>query len=462
MEGFMMKKAVALLLTVVMCFTLFGCSGESASSGGTDMDSAVSDKTDSSQMRAEDPVSQEAASDPITIQFWNGWTGSDGQVLIEYVEKFNETNKWGITVEMDISSEFGDKIVAAMAADAAPALILTNASGKYDYEGKVRQIDDIWEKTDMDEEDFISSYLTPLETEEGLFGIPFQISSYVMYWNKDLFEQAGLDPETPPATYDEWTEYARQITNADNNVYGSGLSYSNIGGNACIMQMFGGLAVTQNEEGKWQANFAGNEGYLEFVDWFKLQFDNGSNPTESDLDTMFVSNQLGLYITGAWLMADLKAYDVNYGVTTLIETKAGGKQAPSNIQTFMVTSSANEEEALAAYRFISWWHTGNDGESVEDTAVYAWSDRIGYPTYYYPVAQSSGYQANADMNAITVADPEYCMDSVSPGSFRGWNRTLSEALIEFFNQMTFSEDVSSVLDDCQAATEKIIKDIYDY
>ena len=77
--------------------------------------------------------------------------------------------------------------------------------------------------------------------------------------------------------------------------------------------------------GKWHANFENNQGYIDFVSWFKTQFDNGSNPTESDLDTMFVSNQLGLYITGAWLMADLNTYGINYGVTTLIETPEGGE-----------------------------------------------------------------------------------------------------------------------------------------
>lgn len=403
----------------------------------------------------------EESYDPITIQFWNGWTGSDGQVLMEYVDKFNETNKWNITVEMDMSSEFGDKITTAMAADAAPALILGNAADKYTYDGKLRKLDEIWDNTDIKKEDFVSSYLDSLSTDDGLYGVPFQISSYVMYWNKDLFEKAGLDPETPPATYDEWTEMAQKLTDPDSHVYGSGLSYTNVGADACIMQMFGGLEVTE-QDGKWHANFENNQGYIDFVSWFKTQFDNGSNPTESDLDTMFVSNQLGLYITGAWLMADLNTYGINYGVTTLIETPEGGKQAPSNTQCFMVTSSANDEEALAAERFISWWHTGNDDEAIEDTAVYAWSDRIGYPTYYIPVADSEGYQNNANMKAITVTDPEYCMDSVAPGNFRAWAPILSGPLTQFFNTMTFDGDTSTVLEDCQKEAERIINEEYGY
>ena len=159
-------------------------------------------------------------------------------------------------------------------------------------------------------------------------------------------------------------------------------------------------------------------------------------------------------------MADLNAYGINYGVTTLIETPEGGKQAPSNTQCFMVTSSASDEEALAAERFISWWHTGNDDEAIEDTAVYAWSDRIGYPTYYIPVADSEGYQNNANMKAITVTDPEYCMDSVAPGNFRAWAPILSGPLTQFFNTMTFDGDTSTVLEDCQKEAERIISEEY--
>ncbi len=452
-----MKRMLALLLSGMMVLSMAGCGSDQSASGTADTQTGGGTASGAEQAAAGEDAEEY---EPITIQFWNSWTGSDGQVLTEYVDKFNETNKWNITVEMDMSSEFGDKITTAMAADAAPALILGNASNKYDYEGKLRKLDEIWENTDLKEEDFVSSYLDSLSTDDGLYGIPFQISSYVMYWNKDLFEQAGLDPETPPATYDEWTQMASQLTDADNHIYGSGLSYGNVGANACIMQMFGGLQITQNEDGSWQANFAGNQGYLDFVNWFKLQFDNGSNPTESDMDTMFVSNQLGLYITGAWLMADLNAYDVNYGVTTLIETPEGGKQAPSNTQCFMITSSASEEEALAAERFISWWHTGNDGDAVEDTAVYAWSDRIGYPTYYIPVADSEGYQNNERMSAITITDPEYCMDSVAPGNFRCWSDILNGPLMQFFNTMTFDEDTTTVLEDCQVEADKIIADEY--
>ncbi len=47
------------------------------------------------------------------------------------------------------------------------------------------------------------------------WGIPFQRSTILLYWNKDLFRQAGLDPERPPANWAEMADYAKKLTQRD-------------------------------------------------------------------------------------------------------------------------------------------------------------------------------------------------------------------------------------------------------
>src|SRR5690606_2987224 len=49
------------------------------------------------------------------------------------------------------------------------------------------------------------------------WGIPFQRSTIVMYYNKDLFKAAGLDPEKAPANWDELDETAKKLTKRDAN-----------------------------------------------------------------------------------------------------------------------------------------------------------------------------------------------------------------------------------------------------
>mgnify|MGYP000253114749 CR=1 FL=1 len=49
-------------------------------------------------------------------------------------------------------------------------------------------------------------------TDGKLLSMPFNSSTPVLYWNKDLFEAAGLDPNKPPATMEEMVEYADKLT----------------------------------------------------------------------------------------------------------------------------------------------------------------------------------------------------------------------------------------------------------
>ena len=48
-----------------------------------------------------------------------------------------------------------------------------------------------------------------------VYGIPFQRSTIVLYWNKDAFKEAGLDPNKPPATWSEMTQMAQKLTKRD-------------------------------------------------------------------------------------------------------------------------------------------------------------------------------------------------------------------------------------------------------
>ena len=52
-------------------------------------------------------------------------------------------------------------------------------------------------------------------TQGKTWGIPFQRSTIVMYYNKDAFRDAGLDPTQPPATWDELVSMGKQLVKKD-------------------------------------------------------------------------------------------------------------------------------------------------------------------------------------------------------------------------------------------------------
>lgn len=64
---------------------------------------------------------------------------------------------------------------------------------------------------------FYPSFLENSQTGGSTYGIPFQRSTPVLYWNKAAFADAGLDPEVPPATWDEMVEFGKKLTKKDDN-----------------------------------------------------------------------------------------------------------------------------------------------------------------------------------------------------------------------------------------------------
>jgi sn-glycerol 3-phosphate transport system substrate-binding protein len=59
---------------------------------------------------------------------------------------------------------------------------------------------------------FYPAFLRNGEIDGHTWGVPFQRSTIVMYWNKDAFRESGLDPEHAPATWEELGEAGRQAT----------------------------------------------------------------------------------------------------------------------------------------------------------------------------------------------------------------------------------------------------------
>lgn len=391
------------------------------------------------------------SSDGTTITFWNSFTGADGDMLVEMVDKFNEENTDGITVEMDISSDFDSQLSTAFAAGEGPTMILSSSAYRFTYGDYLQDVSDVFEKTELNKNDFIQSYLDYCSDGEATYFIPFQVVGYYMYWNKDLFEAAGLDPDTPPATWDEWQSYAEQLTDPDSNVYGSGISYDYAYQIAHIMQRLGGLAVT-DENGSWTANFAGNEGYKEFLNMYKEMVDNGDNPLEADTDSMASAGQIGITVGGPWVSAGLDTAGVDYGIGLIPQGDAGEMNSVEVIG-FGITTAASEEEKEAAYKFIEWWNTADEEGS---SPALEWSLNNGYPAYTYSVQDNEEYKSNEKLSAMSAANPEAPTDFIVDSNFPGINAILTDVIPPMINSVAFGEStVDEALETAQTAAQEI-------
>jgi sn-glycerol 3-phosphate transport system substrate-binding protein len=106
---------------------------------------------------------------------------------------------------------------------------------------------------------FFPAFMKNSQTGGKTWGIPFQRSTIVLYWNKEAFKEAGLDPNRPPATWAEQVEFARRLTRRDGsgNVTQWGLQVPSSGFPYWLFQGF----TTQNDV--LLMNEAGNQTYYD-------------------------------------------------------------------------------------------------------------------------------------------------------------------------------------------------------
>ncbi len=453
-----MRGLLSLGLAFVMTASMLsGCGSEAASDSGTGQEesaAAASDQAAEDSGTADGAKAGDTAAEPITIQFWNSWTGADGELLTELVDEFNETNDSGITIEMDImpSNDMSQKLATSVGAGTAAPLLLYNTAIKFSYgkEGELMNIDGIFERTNLKKEDFDAEVLKLGEFDGTDYFIPMQASTYYFFWNKDLFEEAGLDPETPPATWDEYEEIAVKLTDPDRNIYGSGTQYNSSYIQMCGLRNYGGEMITSNGDGTFTYNLADNEGYAKYLGIMAGLIGNGQGTMEGGGDDLFRAGQAGMLVSGPWLLTGVKESGINYGIALMPGGDAGAYN-PLMGAGFTILEKAGEEEKTAACKFIEWWFMGND--KTEKTAALRWSTEIGYPAFYAPIKEEEEYKSNNDI--VVMSGYGDSAVQFTPVDYPQTVAFGADVVAPLMENVCNGGDITQALKDAQAAAEAI-------
>ncbi|ARP92960.1 ABC transporter substrate-binding protein [Bordetella genomosp. 13] len=224
---------------------------------------------------------------------------------------------------------------------------------------------------------FYDAFMQNSRTGGHVWGVPFQRSTIVMYYNKALFKQAGLDPERAPATWAELVEYAGKLTKKDasGNVTQWGIEIPS--GGAFAYWLFQAL-TTPN--GAILMNEAGNEVYLDKPEviqaaefWHDLAYKHGVMPKGTiDWGTTpkdFLEKKAAIVWTTTGNLTNIRSNaSFPFGVAMMPKSTRGG--SPTGGGNFYVFKKATPEQQQAALKFAKWATTP---ERAAD-----WSIATGY------------------------------------------------------------------------------------
>lgn len=193
----------------------------------------------------------------------------------------------------------------------------------------------------------------------------FRRASLFMYYNKDILEKAGLDPDNPPRTWEEFIRQGRQVSEWGNdNIFGLHLGFTSGWFNERILLQ---LATTvgnntgvpaEHLPGKmvnWKTgDMFDHEEIFEVIDFFEeLERENVIHPNyfstqRSQAAAQWAAGQSAFLFDGSWRLSEiLKKYDINFGIA-MLPAKNGGNAywgvAGGSQNAFVVSKNSDSVE----------------------------------------------------------------------------------------------------------------------
>lgn len=383
---------------------------------------------------------EEKTYEPTTLTFWNGFTSTDGEVLQDIVDEFNETNEYNITIEMDVMpwDTFNEKLPAAIAAGNAPDFVLCSSGyyPAYVEAGSFQDVSDFYELPTVDAADFDENVKNLLYYDDLCIGIPMQMVSHYFYWDKDLYEAAGLDPEAPPETFEQVIEYAQILTDKSKNQYGFCLPTDNNVPAQYTMYAYGGGYVNEDET---QAMFNTEENVKAF-EAMKTLYD--CSPKDTD-DNTYICGQLGQFINGPWIINGLRENEINFGVKAVPACTGVAQDAAVIPVGFSIPKTTSEEHKELVYKFVEHWN------STEICTK--WTAECGTPAYLISA------QANFADDPITAALSEPLAFGTIECKINGVSRISKDALYPAMEEIFAGADVKETLDKYNEVIQGILK-----
>lgn len=383
----------------------------------------------------------------VKLAFWNGFTGGDGPMMKELVEKFSTENP-NIAVTMTTMqwADYYAKLPTAVTSGKGPDIgimhvdsVATNAARNV-----IQPLDDVATSLDLQESDF-----APVPWKAGIYNdtryaIPLDVHPLGFYYNKDVMEKAGLDPEKPPTNNDEYLAALEELKKS--GVEGHWATPFPFTGSLTVQSLiwqFGGSMFNDDGTQVTWSEEPGVAGLTWYVDLVK----NGYSPAKVAQDADYIAFKNGKNAfnwNGIWQINDLKQTDINWGVAPLPDI--GGQNAAwagSHQFVLPVQKQVDENKAQASRVFINW---------ISEQSL-TWAEAGQVPARN-SVRDSDEFKALTEQQALATQVDDLHFPPTVPGigdCFAEFEKALNAAVLS-------GTDPAKALQESATRAQKILED----
>ena len=376
---------------------------------------------------------------PVELTMWTGFTGGDRGAYEGLIEEFNATHEnIQVTMEVQPWDTISQKLPSAWATGQGPDIATpnfdSNIVAKYLETDSLLALDSIGDgETQINADKLAPAAIDAFTSDGTLYAVPANIATLQLYYNKTLFEAAGIDG--PPTTVEQMREYAIKLTG--NGVYGLSLADHETIQMWPILQWLDCGDVVDADG----CSVLGSAANIESLTTWAGLVQDGVAPvglTGAESDALFSAGQAAMQLNGPWAAPGYTSAGIDLGVAAV----PVGVDGPVTLgSTVPLAVSASTEHPAEAQEFLAWW-TGKDAQRQFALAS-------GFPPVRTDLGDDAELAANDVVAAFAAALPSARL--WLPG-VTGAPQVDAEVYVPLIGEITRGNDVAAAV---AKATDKI-------
>ena len=358
-----------------------------------------------------------SAADKKEVVIWDYFeTDAQKQMMKSLIDEFNASQDEYEASHVYVPfADYEKQLTLGIASGELPDLVILDGCGMASFIqlGLFGDISD----ADINWDEYMEGPMESTMLDGKHYGIPFATNCTALFYNKDLFDAAGIDYPDENTTWDEFHEMAKALTKDGVSGFGS---YTDIEDGVDAYK----LMQEMIEDGSWTK---------ECVNW-----------TQSDVNNNFMAGNLAMQQNGPWQIPGIEANapDLNYGVTVLPKKDADSEQATSILGGENM-GVVNKDDTSGAEAFLKYY-------DQTDVMVDAMKQYGSYPPKTEAAKDSYWTDDPIQKAFLTQIDT-----SIPRGPSAAWPSYSSAIQTGFQEVMTSAKTPEQAAKDTQAAVDAV-------